>query len=272
MTAKALPYRYIVIGLIFALLVVMFRLNIFPDVEICQRAKDGRPENCAPYPFIPGIAAYIEAHESLITALATIAIASFTGTLWYSTRTLGVLTKEALIADKRAFVFADGIGQFWELDPATQTYSWQFRPHWRNTADTPTKHMTMYADCELRNSVLPANFGFLDNVANIGKGLIPPKTALHGNQVPRGAPITAQDLVDVQRGKKFIYLWGWIKYSSIISGVDEHVTRFCWLLLPKGDPLKFVPNTPGQPPDVGVLQFDTIQHTEGNCADDECKI
>src|ERR1700682_1796652 len=48
---------------------------------------------------------FVDAHSPAITAVATIIIAAFTGTLWVATSRQAQLTGEALIADKRAFVF-----------------------------------------------------------------------------------------------------------------------------------------------------------------------
>src|SRR5437870_1990535 len=95
----------------------------------------------------------LQSYEAVITALATIVIAAFTGTLWWATSKQAELTREALIADKRAFVFATGIHPLWER-PATGQYNWRFRPIWQNSGDTPTKDMTMHTSCELRNTLL----------------------------------------------------------------------------------------------------------------------
>jgi hypothetical protein len=55
---------------------------------------------------------FIHDNTSEITALATLIIAAFTGTLWIATTRQAQLTKEALIADKRAFVFANDVSSF----------------------------------------------------------------------------------------------------------------------------------------------------------------
>src|SRR5262249_3219710 len=59
----------------------------------------------------------IERHGVGITALATLIIAAFTCTLWLATNSQAQLTRETLIADKRAFVFAVGVRSFYEPDP-----------------------------------------------------------------------------------------------------------------------------------------------------------
>ena len=78
------------------------------------------------------------------------------------------------------------------------------------------------------------------------------------------APITPQDIIDAQNGRKFIYLWGWAKYFDVFPRTPEHITRFCWLILVAGDPLSFNPAQPNS------TTFATANHIEGNCADEEC--
>jgi hypothetical protein len=180
------------------------------------------------------------------------------------------LTKEALIADKQAFVFATGFNPFWELNKATGNYDWRFRPTWQNAGDTPTRKLRLYADCELRNAPLPSGFNFTQNTGPPGPGLLGPKSTNMGGAAPLAprAAITPQDILDVQNGTKFIYLWGWAKYFDVFPRTPEHITRFCWQILITGDPFKF---TPGQlPKQPGSLNFANLFHPEGNCTDNEC--
>ncbi len=220
--------------------------------------------------YIPCTGTFVDAHGSGITALATIIIAAFTGTLWVATSRQALLTREALIADKRAFVFAPGFTQEYELDSATGRYSWRFRPVWRNSGNTPTKNMRQYATCEIRNSVLPTGFDFDPTDATYGTGFMPPSMELQAMPTPPigEAAITPHDIADAQAGRKFIYLWGWAKYYDVFPGTREHVTRFCWLILASGDPFAFQPNTLGAPPTPGALTFSYLGHREGNSTND----
>jgi hypothetical protein len=206
-----------------------------------------------------------------IYTLATIVYAFFAGQQWKAIRGQAQIAKEALITDKRAFVFATSLLYYWYNDPIPGLYNFRLRPQWQNSGDTPTKRMTLHAACEIRNTPLPPGFVFVETTTP-GKGLLPPKTTLQGGIAPQHpqAAITPQDIVDAQAGRKFIYLWGWVKYFDVFSGTSEHVTRFCWLILVTGDPRTFIPNAPGAPPTPGTLTFSYLVHTEGNCADDEC--
>jgi hypothetical protein len=151
---------------------------------------------------------FIAENNGGITAFATLIVAAFTGTLWAATNRQAQLTKDALIANNRAFIFVPGIAQFWERDPGSGDYNWRFRPILRNSGETPTRRMAMFVECEIRNTRLPPGYGFAPQTQDIAGGTIPPKFELTGGLVPRmpGAAITPQDLIDAQNGRKFIYV------------------------------------------------------------------
>ncbi len=162
-----------------------------------------------------------------------------------------------------------GIAQFWEPDAATGKYNWRLRPILRNTGNTPTRQMSMFVECEIRNTPLPQGYAFAYQDQNVAGGTISPKFDLTGGLAPRspGAPITPQDLLDAQNGRKFIYLWGFVRYRDVFPRSRIHTTRYCYMITTTGDPLTFIPNTPGQPPTPGTLAFQTIHHSEGNDID-----
>jgi hypothetical protein len=187
---------------------------------------------------------------------------------WQAIKLQGRLTEETLVADKRAFVCADGIVPLWDPPSATapNVYNWRLRPRYRNTGGTPTKELRSHVECDIRNAPLPTGHIFVDQNEIVGSGLIGPNAESAGGTAPQGTPITPQDIIDSQSFTKFIYLWGWIKYYDVFPNTPEHTTHFCWLILVTGSPATFVPNTPGQPPTPGTLTFNFLQHTEGNYA------
>lgn len=213
--------------------------------------------------------AFLNQHGAAVTAIATIVTAAFTGTLWFAVIRSTELSQESFTADKRAFIYPLGLNGFWERDIATGQYNWRFRPLWQNSGATPSKNLRNHTGCEIRNTPLPRGFDF--NQGDESTGLIPPKATLSGGLAPAipGAAITPRDILDVQAGRKFLYVWGWAKYYDVFPGTKEHMTRFCWLVSPIGDPLTYVPGA--QPSAPGGLAFQTIHHTEGNCADEECR-
>jgi hypothetical protein len=178
------------------------------------------------------------------------------------------IAREAMVSGERAFVFATGINPYWEVDKSG-LYHWRFRPNWKNSGDTPTKHMTMHSECVLRTTPLPIGFEFNYPTTDIGAALIAPNTESGGGIAPRfpAAAISPQDILDVQAGLKILYFFGWAKYFDVFPDTPQHITRFCWQIVILGDPLAYDPGVSPQ-----NLTFPNVYHHEGNCADDECAI
>jgi hypothetical protein len=246
-------------------LVVGLERGFSPFFQNCIKQHQNSASLAAAYVQCTGI--FINTNGNGITALATVVIAAFTATLWVTSSRQAELTKEALIANRRAFITPVNFLQIWELDSASGLYNWRLRPQWRNTGETPTKDMVLHVQCEIRNAQLPQGYNFTYQEADIAHGIIGPKVDMHGGLAPRGAAITPQDILDAQNVRKFIYLWGWVKYFDVFPDTPRHTTHFCWLIYAIGDPGTFVPNTPGQPPTPGTLSFTYLQHTEGNYSD-----
>jgi hypothetical protein len=259
-----------------AILIIILAVRGSPSYEECKTAatKQSNTEQTSQFFGVPVIwrctGRFIDKNDTIILALATVAIAMFTIVLVLVTNRQARLTKEALIADKRSFVFAESIQPIWELDKPSGQYYWRFRPFWRNSGDTPTKRLTLYVDCELRNSLLPVGFNFNQTRIPPGTGMLGPKAGNLGGLAPHmpGVAITPQDILDIQNGRKFLYLWGWARYFDVFPETPQHITRFCWQMLSVGDPAAY---TPHQIPSLpGSLIFPYVYHTEGNCADEEC--
>jgi hypothetical protein len=260
-----------------ALIALVFSL-VPSHYEICEIAEKTKEGHCTSYQVVPFVgikaAQIIDRAGGIITALATIAIAIFTLTLkratdklWDAGEHQTNIARQAMIAGERAFVFATGIAPFWEIDPTTKFYNWRFRPNWKNSGDTPTRRMTMHSRCELRTEPLPEGFNFDYLTQEIGTALIPPNTEVGGGLAPgpRASAITAQDILDAQSGRKFLYFLGWARYFDVFPDTPQHITRFCWQILPIGDPFAYDPKVSPQ-----NLTFPFVHHLKGNCADDEC--
>ena len=169
----------------------------------------------------------------------------------------------------RAFVFPVNIFSLWEKIPDTNLYGWRFRPRWENSGVTPTKNLIIHAWGELRETQLPADFDFNYPTDDTAPALIPPRLTLNGGIVPQNphAHITPQDILDIQSGKKIFFMWGWAKYNDVFSGTPQHISRFCWMITPTGNPLLF---NPGSTNPEEQLSFPYVYATYGNCADEEC--
>jgi hypothetical protein len=177
------------------------------------------------------------------------------------------ITKETLIADKRAFVFVDNLDHGWILDRTTKLYDWRFRLRFKNSGGTPTKNLTSFLQCEIRDTPLPENYNFDQQQGRVGRGFIAPNFDVGGGEAPPPPRVVSpQDILAVQAGKKFLYVWGWIKYFDVFPNTPEHSTHFCWQFTITGNPLTFDPNARGQPPVAGTLAFNNIQCIGGNDA------
>jgi len=178
-----------------------------------------------------------------------------------------IIAERTLVADKRAFVFAEGFNSFFESGPKKGEYVWRFRPIWKNTGDTPTKNLRLHFDGELRSTPLPIGFNF--DVASIppGTGLLGPNSGSMGGvwPYPGMTPLSISDVEDIIAGRRFLYIWGWVRYLDVFPDSKEHVTRFCWQMVATGDPRKFKP-------EAQTVQWGNLHHHEGNCADDECQL
>jgi hypothetical protein len=131
-------------------------------------------------------------------------------------------------------------------------------------ATPQTDRLTVYVECEIRDTPLPKGFTFTANSSFGIGGIIPPHSELLGGNAPVGTPITPQDILELEAGRRYIYLWGWAKYFDVFPNTPEHLTHFCWAITIGGDPLTFGPSVTGTPPTVGTLSFGYQQHTEGN--------
>ena len=99
--------------------------------------------------------------------------------------------------------------------------------------------------------------------------MLGPQSESPAGMAPRFAhpPISAQDIRDLQAGAKFLYLYGSARYSDILPGTPEHITRFCWQMVASGDPFIFDPAINPQ-----GLTWSNIHQSRGNCADAECTL
>ena len=214
-----------------------------------------------------------EKSTEVVIAVFTAVLALFTSALvgvgYFQWR----VTRDAMIAGERAFVFAIDILPMWAPDPQFfGLYTWVFRPTWKNSGETPTRSFIFRTACALMDADPPPGFVFtLPPNSMAGRGLLPPGQVMHGSAAPRppDPQITAANLIDVQSGKRVLYMWGSAEYFDVFSKRPRHITKFCWKVAVLGDPLSYDPQAKrGEP---GSLSFQTSHHIEGNCADEECE-
>lgn len=107
----------------------------------------------------------VDAHNGFFAALAAIAVAAFTFTLWVATDRLAKSGQQIFEATERAFVFLDsfdfelttkqdlkdnvtldGEPEWHRTYPGLVIRRFDLQPKWKNSGNTPTKNMTIQVD------------------------------------------------------------------------------------------------------------------------------
>ena len=224
-------------------------------------------------PLIFRIGDFIDEHNGIFTAIATVFIAFFTFSLKSSTDKLWDAAKEqsahmerALSSTERAFVFVRmqlGIRIY-------NTDTWQFRVVWENSGSTPTRNMRSRTQCEIRDTELPDDFDFDYSPTKFHAAFIGPRMTIEGGLVP-DPPLTDTQLIEVRDKKKFLYIWGVARYFDVFSATREHVTRFCYKIDVHGDVDRVGRIEQGDKGPIHAIEGRFSLHPIGNCADEECR-
>ncbi len=253
-----------------AILAVLFFLSfVLPaEYQICGPSEYNHAKECAQHylgPFVFfWIAGQADGHSGLITAAATIAIAIFTIALTRVSNRQAQIIENTLIVGNGAFVFVPEIVWNWVTAPDDllgDIVSYRFSPVWQNSGNTQTQNMRTMVSYELRDDPLPLNFDFTATPTPPQPVLVGPKSLIRGGY-PRD--FTVAEMEAVASRKKFLYLWGWIRYEDIFPGTASHVTRYCIQVEAGGDlHSRPVAGKPGP-----FISFKV--YPGGNCSDNEC--
>jgi hypothetical protein len=113
-----------------------------------------------PQPWWLGPLQVADGLATVVIAVATIVYAGYAAKQWRAIRDQSKIAQDALIADKRAIIYATNINPVWEVDKTTGLYNWRFKAGLRNGGATATRRLRMYVDCEVRNTILPPGYAF----------------------------------------------------------------------------------------------------------------
>lgn len=198
-------------------------------------------------------------YDKAITALGTVTVAVFTGTLWRVSGRQADLIERTLVVGERAFVFSERIQSFFEPIPGTGDFSFTFRPTWKNSGHTQTKRMKTRVNSEFRDTPLPDDFDFTRVVGGDAPALLGPGVSVTGG-IDRA--FSSAELDELRDAKKFLYLWGWAEYNDIFPNTARHITRYCFQVRIFGDTRQ---------PKAGTEVFNIIYplHFKGNSADED---
>lgn len=181
----------------------------------------------------------LKPYSDLITAVATVVMACFTGILVWVTRQQAKLTREALITTERAFVFLEDFDSTWAFHPAALQHGTAFgtrqvpprltqfviRPRWRNNGTTPTRNMRVSVNWTHFDGPLPAAFAY--------QCPTPTPMFLAPQATEWSEPIYIPDDVATRAlsGPTRIFIWGRVDYDDIFDGTGAHFTNWCYRVL-----------------------------------------
>jgi hypothetical protein len=140
-----------------------------------------------------------------------------------ATKNAAETSREALIKSQRAFIRSIGFPWLWRPDFSRPgKYFYDITPIIENAGATPTVDMTIIVDSILRDAPIPDGFDFPYR-DRPGITLIGPRQTIGTNNTI----ILDEDLLAVQNGEKFFYLYGTITYRDVFNGTPVHNTEYC---------------------------------------------
>ncbi|MGA2410449.1 MAG: hypothetical protein ABSG46_08695 [Candidatus Binataceae bacterium] len=141
------------------------------------------------------------------------------------------------IATNKAFVFV----RHWIFLATGKTKDidfWRITPVWENSGDTPTKYLSSYQSGALMDGEPPKDFKYPDTAfpagqeVKISHDFIGPRGQLNG------APfnLAIADVLEMRKGTKKFFIWGWFDYNDLFKGTERHRTEYCCQILVVLDP------------------------------------
>jgi hypothetical protein len=218
-------------------------------ISLVEAWEIGHCVNCGALPnsilfFLGKIGEIIEQSDKVITALSGLAVAAFTGTLWWSTRKLWRVTAATLdhaertaIRELRAYISvkeiimdqfrsADTVGVYGTVVEG-QVHNYRISALIENGGSTPTRKAIINVNWELRGDKLPNDFQFPD-----GKITEAAAVGARGTYVTPGFFVSVADIRKIMAKEKRLYVWGWIDYNDVFEGTPRHRTEFCFDISP----------------------------------------
>jgi len=170
------------------------------------------------------------------------------------------IARTSMISGDRAYVYHSGCRWISHALLESARVFWRIRPIWVNSGNTPTRQLRVYAHYILQDSRIDENYQFIPDMLPEQLTYISPKRQIESES----RDFFGDDLIAVQEGRKYLYIWGVARYFDVFPGTTEHVTKFC----------VEAKNITGNPMEgwSDTNKFDIVFSTfdRHNCADDEC--
>jgi hypothetical protein len=148
------------------------------------------------------------------------------------------LSRETTERQSRAYVSLKEFRKSPMVDTTSgQLVGWELSLIWQNTGATPTRDMLTHVSIRFEAGELPEAFRFPD-MWIIGRQQIyaPVHLAPNGVFIDGIAQFSVEQLQEVRKGNKTLYLYGWADYNDVVLGTPRRRTEFCTRVLLPGDP------------------------------------
>lgn len=168
----------------------------------------------------------------------------------------------SMVASDRAYVHFDGCRWIAFRDTTDGHIFWRIRPRWINSGNTPTRELRLYAHYEFRDSELPADYSFtIDPTLTLLPAMLAPKQTVESG--PRD--YSGTDLLEINNGTKYFYIWGVARYRDVFPTTPIRVTKFCvQAVVITGHPDQYW-HAVDNPVDIAFAGY----HRH-NCTDEDC--
>jgi|GEM_PF-2031015 hypothetical protein len=227
---------------------------------------------------------WIGTNSAAIVALATIAIALFTWTLWRATTGLleianrqakdnlraikaseraAEVAEKAMVSSQRAFVFVKRFDVIKDNGP----HKLSIIPEWYNNGSTQANYLLTCVNGKYFPFLeypegIPDDYTFPDLGEREDWPMDhPPKSVIYGSPLNFSEEIVN----DVIAGLGCIYVWGWVEYNDIFDNTYRHRTEFCDEVV-----IKSLDIQEGGIGGFGASGIGIRTHKKHNGADDYC--
>jgi hypothetical protein len=173
-----------------------------------------------------------------------------------------IIRRDSLRKD-RCFVVSKGLNVLPVNDHVAKKTVFLVIHRWANSGTTPTRDLTTYECWSGTGLTTKLTREYIFPVLGDKKTiplLIGPQSEISGVTTR----LTIEDLIAIQRGERYFYMWGWAWYKDIFDAKKWHTTRYCYFIneiigdldLPDGSTL--------------IATANVTMHSSHNCADEEC--
>ncbi|MES0157552.1 hypothetical protein NKJ81_28905 [Mesorhizobium sp. M0018] len=219
---KTIAVVTIVLGL---LLLAAWQSGLTGD--ICEKTASQQNEKCATHSLalflVIKLGEFLDNNDGLITALATLAIAAFTFTLWTSTRDLGIAGEKQLESLKQSEMANIVVRRVEFIKDKGPTHRPRFRIFFQNFGKTPGFiHTTRLHFAPARSGNEP---GIIDAVKENARGgsynngfLLPPGAPQPAGDTYGDRVLNAEEFNRLEASKdEQLFVWGEVEFSPIFG-------------------------------------------------------